>query len=89
VSDQCALQREILRIRPAFIAPASVTCTNLFGCSENIAIGAQMKAGFLSKFDRGNWKNLSSSSELNEFRQRRREWERPQELDSVLGNVTI
>ena len=58
VGGQCALQREIFRIRPQFTAPAPVTCTDVFGCSENIAIGAQTKAGFVSKFDQGDWKNV-------------------------------
>lgn len=89
VGNQCGLQRDIFRIRPVFIAPAPVACTNLFGCSENIAVGAQTKAGFASKFDRGDWKNLYSSSELDQYRQRQREWERQQELASTLGNVTI
>ncbi|MGJ5051645.1 hypothetical protein ACQR09_31580 [Bradyrhizobium oligotrophicum] len=89
VGGQCLLQREIFRIRPVFIAPAPVTCTNLFGCSENIAVGAQTKAGFVSKFELGDWKNLYSSSELEDFRQRRRAWEREQELASILGNLTI
>jgi hypothetical protein len=87
--DQCGLQREIFRIRPVFIAPAPVTCTNLFGCSENIAIGAQTTAGFVSKFDRGDWKNLYSSSELDEYRHRMRDRERQDEVAAILGSVRI
>lgn len=89
VGDECLLQREIFRIRPVFNAPAPVTCTNLFGCSENIAIGAQTKAGFVSKFDSGDYKHLYSSSELDECRQRVGGQQRQQELTSTLAKMKI
>jgi hypothetical protein len=89
VGTQYALQREIFRIRPLFSAPAPVTCADVFGCSENIAIGAQTKAGFVSKFDSGDWSNLYSGSELDEYRQRQRNLERQDEVASILGKVII
>lgn len=68
VGNQCANQRDIFRIRRVFMEPLPVTCRDLFGCSQNIAIGAQNKAGFVSKFDSGDWKDLYSGSELTEYR---------------------
>jgi hypothetical protein len=70
VGDQYALQRDIFRIRRVFLPPKPVTCTDLFGCSENIAIGTQRKAGFVSKFDSGDWTKLYSGYELDEYRLR-------------------
>jgi hypothetical protein len=89
VGNQCALQREIFRIRPQFTVPAPVTCMDVFGCSENIAIGAQTKAAFESKFDRGDWKNLYSSSELDEYRQRQRDQQEHDVVASLLDRVVI
>jgi hypothetical protein len=88
IGTQCALQREIFRIRPQFTAPAPVTCMDVFGCSENISIGAQTKAGFVSKFDLGDWKSLYSGL-LDEYRQRQRDRERQDEVAFVLGKIVI
>ncbi|MEY9392085.1 hypothetical protein ABIF65_011655 [Bradyrhizobium japonicum] len=62
---------------------------DVFGCSENIAIGAQTKTGFVSKFASGDWKNLYSGSELDEYRQRARDRERQDEVASILGKLVI
>jgi hypothetical protein len=89
VNGQCALQRDIFRIRPQFTAPAPVTCMDVFGCSENISVGAQTKAGFVSKFDSGDWKNVYSGSELDEYRQRQRGRKQQDEIASILGKIVI
>ena len=87
--DQCVSQRSIFRIHKPFVPPMPVTCSDLFGCSQNIGVGAQTKAGFVSKFDAGDWKNLYSNSELDEYRFRAREWERQQEIDAILDGIKI
>ena len=89
VGGRCALQREIFRIRPQFTAPAPIMCTDVFGCSENIAVGAQTKAGFVSKFDQGDWTNLYSGSELDEYRQRERGRQQQDEVAAMLGKIVI
>jgi hypothetical protein len=89
VGDQCASQRNVFRIRKPFVPPMPVTCSDLFGCSQNIGIGAQRKADFVSKLDTGDWKNLYSSSELDEYERRCRECERQQEMDDILAGIEI
>jgi len=89
VGDECALQRDIFRIRRVFLPPKPVTCTDLFGCSENIAVGAQGKAGFMSKYDSGDWTKLYTSSELDEYRLRSRQQEQAKELASLLDQLKI
>lgn len=89
VGELCARQREIFRIRPLFIEPQPVACTKLFGCSQNISAGAQRRAGFVSKFDRGDWSALYSGSELEEYRHWSREREQQQEVEAVLGGLNI
>lgn len=89
VGNECSVQRDIFRIRKPFVQPMPVTCSDLFGCSQNIGVGAQMKAGFVSKFDVGDWKSLYSSSELDEYRSRARECERQREMDDILARIRI
>ena len=89
VGEQCARQREIFRIRPLFIEPQPVACTKLFGCSQSISAGAQRRAGFVSKFDRGDWSALYSGSELEEYRRWSRQREQQQEVEAVLGGLNI
>jgi hypothetical protein len=89
VGHQSASQRDVFRIRKPFVPPMPVTCSDLFGCSQNIGIGAQTKAGFVSKFDAGDWKNLYSSSELDDYERRLRECERQQEMDDILAGIEI
>lgn len=87
--DRSALQRDIFRIKRVFVQPQLVTCSDLFGCSQNIGMGAQREAGFVSKFDRGDWQNLYDDSDLNEWKfgmmQRRQE----EEMTAILANITI
>jgi hypothetical protein len=60
--------RDIFQMTKPFMATGPVSCRKLAGCSENIGLGAQTKAGFLSKFDRGDWSRLYDGSELDEYR---------------------
>jgi hypothetical protein len=60
--------RDIFEIKRPFMATGPVTCRRLAGWSENIGPGAQMKAGFVSKFERGDWAGLYDGSELDEYR---------------------
>lgn len=60
--------REIFQIMKPFMETGPVTCRKLAGCSENIGSAAQRRAGFVSKFKSGDWTNLYSGSELDEYR---------------------
>lgn len=60
--------RDIFQMTKPFMATGPVSCRKLAGCSENIGVGAQTKAGFLSKFDRGDWSGLYDGSELDGYR---------------------
>lgn len=89
VGNQCALQRDIFRIRKVFVPPQPVACMDVFGCSENISIGAQEKAGFVSKFDSADWTELYTSSELDEYRLRLRQQQQANEVAAVLAQLKI
>ncbi|SDT21647.1 hypothetical protein [Bradyrhizobium canariense] len=89
IGDQCELQRNIFRIHRVFLPPQPVTCSDLFGCSQNIGIGAQTKDGFVSKFDSGDWTKLYSGSELDEYRQHVQQHERDTELAAIFDRVKI
>ena len=60
--------RDIFEIRRPFMATGPVTCRRLAGWSENLGKEAQRGAGFVSKFDRGDWAQLYDGSELDEYR---------------------
>lgn len=60
--------RDVFQMTKPFMATGPVSCRKLAGFSENIGPGAQMKAVFVSKFDRGNWSGLYDGSELDEYR---------------------
>jgi hypothetical protein len=89
VGDKYALQRDIFRIRRVFLPPKPVTCMDLFGCSENIAVGAQKQAGFVSNFDSGEWTKLYSGYELDEYRLRLQQQGRDKELAAIFDRVKI
>lgn len=89
VGGQYALQRDIFRLKRAFVQPQPVTCSDLFGCSQNIGVGAQIEAGFVSKFDRGDWKNLYDASDLNEWKFAMMQQRQEEEMASILANITI
>jgi hypothetical protein len=60
--------RDIFQITKPFMATGPVSCRKLAGCSENIGPTAQRLAGFVSKFEAGDWTNLYDGSELDEYR---------------------
>jgi hypothetical protein len=68
VGDQFALQHDVIRIQTVFMMPAPVTCSDVFGCSENVGISVQTRACFVSRFDSGDWKHLYKNYELDEYR---------------------
>jgi hypothetical protein len=84
-----ALQRDIFRIKRVFLPPQPVTCSDLFGCSQNIGVGAQIEAGFVSKVDRGEWENLYNDSDLNEWKFEMAQRRHEQEMASIFANITI
>jgi hypothetical protein len=84
-----ANQRAIFKAETNYVEPPLVYCKKLFGCSENIGVGEQRVAGFVSKFDHGNWDRLYDDSEVAEF-QRFVELERQErEMEDALRNITI
>jgi hypothetical protein len=89
VNGQSNLQRVIFRADVAHTEPPPVYCARLFGCSENTSIGEQRAAGFVSKFESGNWEELYNGSELNEFQAFRREERQAIEITDVLTGLTI
>jgi hypothetical protein len=89
VGDQCGVLREVLKITHDFNEPAPVTCSDLFGCSQNIGIGAQTKEGFVSRLDAGDWQNLFGAHDLQEWRFDMAAKRQAAEMDSVFANVTI
>ena len=60
--------RDVFQIMKPFMATGPVTYRKLAGCSENIGPSAQAKAGFMSKFEAGNWAALYDGSELDDYR---------------------
>jgi hypothetical protein len=60
--------RDIFQISNPFVETGPVECTKLAGYSENISPAAQRRAGFVSKFEAGDWTNLYNGSELDEYR---------------------
>lgn len=89
VGHQCAAQRDIFQIRWPFMQPLPVTCRDIFGCSENISVGAQKKVRFISKFDSGDWKNLYSGWELAEYRFDIQQLEQEREMMATLAVLKI
>lgn len=89
VNGQSNLQRVIFRTDVAHTEPPPVCCTRLFGCSENISVGEQKAAGFVSKFESGNWEELYNGSELNEFLAFKRDERQAIEITDVLTGLTI
>jgi hypothetical protein len=60
--------RDLFQMTKPFMATGPVSCRKLAGCSENIAPGAQRRAGFVSKFEAGDWADLYNGSELDDHR---------------------
>lgn len=60
--------RDIFQMTKPFMATGPVSCRKLAGCSENIGPSAQRLAGFVSKFEAGDWAGLYSGSELEDYR---------------------
>jgi hypothetical protein len=87
--DRCVPQRDVFRIRRVFVPPHPVSCSDLFGCSQNIGVGAQMAAGFVSKFDQGDWQRLYDDSDLAEWRRAKKEQQRQEEMAAIFANITI
>lgn len=88
--------RDVFQMTKPFMATGPVSCRKLAGFSENIGPGAQMKAGFVSKFDRGNWSGLYDGSELDEYRadmatlaEAARAEEAQAEVKAMLENMVI
>ncbi|QQO18607.1 hypothetical protein JJB98_01085 [Bradyrhizobium diazoefficiens] len=88
--------RDIFQMTKPFMATGPVSCRKLAGCSENIGPGAQRVAGFVSKFERGDWAGLYNGSELEDYRADMAalaEAERAQaaqaELQAMLSNIVI
>jgi hypothetical protein len=52
-------------------------------------VGEQRAAGFVSKFDTGNWDRLYDDSELAEFGRFAEQQRQERELEDALRNVTI
>ena len=90
VGGRSGNQRAIFKAETNFVEPPRVHCRKLFGCSENIGIGEQRAAGFVSKFDAGvDWDRLYDDSELAAF-QRFVELERQErEVAAALRNTTL
>lgn len=89
VGDQYALQRDIFRIKRVFVPPRPVTCSDLFGCSQNIGVGAQIEAGFVSRFDKGDWQNLYTDWDLTDWQFAMAQQRQEEEMASILANITI
>jgi hypothetical protein len=89
VGDRYALQRDIFRIRRIFVQPQPVTCSELFGCSQNIGVGQQKKGGFISKLDLGDWENLYNGSELRDYRLWEEQMAQQKIMDDILSNIKI
>lgn len=89
VGDRYALQRDIFRIRRIFVQPQPVTCSELFGCSQNIGVGQQKKGGFISKLDLGDWENLYNGSELRDYRLWEEQMAQQKKMDDILSNIKI
>lgn len=88
--------RDIFQMTKPFMATGPVSCRKLAGCSENIGPRAQRRAGFVSKFDSGDWANLYNGSELDEFREAlaeaamlAREMAQQAEMKALLDRITI
>ena len=60
--------RDLFEMKRPFMATEPVTCRKLAGCSENIGPAAQRAAGFVSKFEAGEWGALFDGSELDDYR---------------------
>ena len=60
--------RDLFQMKRPFMATGPVTCRKLAGCSESIGPGAQHGAGFVSKFEAGDWAGLYDGSELDDYR---------------------
>ena len=90
VGGRSGNQRAIFKAETNYVEPPIVHCKKLFGCSENIGIGEQRAAGFVSKFDAGvDWDRLYDDSELAAF-QRYVELERQErEVAAALRNTTM
>jgi hypothetical protein len=82
-------QRAIFKAETNYVEPPLVHCKKLFGCSENIGIGEQRAAGFLSKFDTGDWDRLYDGSEMAEFGRFAEQQRQERELAHALRNITI
>lgn len=89
VGDQCGVLREVLEVSHDFNEPKPVTCSDLFGCSQNIGVGAQKKEGFVSRLDAGDWQNLFGAHDLQEWRFDIAAKRQAAEMDSVFTNITI
>ena len=50
------------------MATGPVTCRKLAGCWGAFGPAAQHRAGFVSKFEAGNWAGLYDGSELADYR---------------------
>jgi hypothetical protein len=81
--------REVFELNESFIETEPVHCRKLAGCSENIAVEAQRKAGFTSKFASGDWHRLYDGFELEECRRRLRDEAAARECDEFLRNLKI
>lgn len=88
--------RVVFQITKPFMATGPVTCRKLAGCSENIGPGAQSKAGFVSKFETGDWAALYSGSELDDYRacvaaraEEQRAQDEEAQIRAMLENIII
>jgi hypothetical protein len=89
VGGRSEVQRAIFKAETNYVEPPPVYCKKLFGCSENIGIGEQRAAAFLSKFDTGNWDRLYDESEMAEFRRFAEQQRQEREMEDALRHVTI
>lgn len=88
--------REVFQITRPFMATGPVTCRKLAGFSENIGPGAQTRAGFVSKFEAGDWAGLYSGSELDDHRayvaalaEEQHAQDDAAQVRAILENITI
>lgn len=89
VGGQCGVLREVLEVSHDFNEPKPVTCSDLFGCSQNIGVGAQKKERFVSRLDAGDWQNLFGTHDLAEWLFDMEAKRQAAEVASVFTNIII